>query len=1485
MAAAPPSAAPGASDALWELNDGKDALPEYLRRSGELLPPLPAVEVTLDQAALKIMIPKTDAQVTNLGTFFCDVARHWRAKDELNVVHPTTVTFKPGRMCLVLGAPGAGKSSLLRLISGRKNPTSGTVRYNGLKPSKLGPLSATRVASLIQQTDEHVALLTVKETFEFAAACSDDAAMHAEGSSDELRKALAAKPAMMSRLLGLDECENTVVGSDMVRGVSGGQKRRVTVGEMLLTDARVLCGDEITNGLDAAVAADVVAGIREFTRARALTSIIALQQPTPELLQLFDDICLMSDGHIIFKGPLASLEPYLNARGFICPPASDLADWLIEVVTDPALAREHGEASGAAAAAIKAAADAAKAPASGGSPALEGAVSVADVDITTVSGLAAEWRRQASAVAQLDAFIPDAKRFPSGSDAILHASPFACAKFGVGVGSSFLSQLSRTMSRQAKLTLRNPVLIQARFFATVLNTVVFGTLFYQPDEENFALRFGIALFILIYLSFSNFSELPVTFQARRTAYKQTLSGFYTELPFITSVWVVHLPIAIINSTIASSIIYWLVGFAPNAPSFLFFVLGTILTELTMASWFRMMSLFAPTEELANTLSGSSTGIFLLFSGFLLTREKMPGAAIALYYISPFAWITRALMLNEFGNDRYQDIIQRPYDPPRYVDPPMVPQRDGSGNIVMNFSAVPPSPVLVEAFPPNTVPQLENVTQRVAYLEAFEFPTDDVWRWSGIGVLAIYSVLFGIVLSTVALRFCRHNKEVGTRRTRKEGAAGAARSPGGTAAAAAATTAASAAGTPSVSSSFPFERSSLAFHDLRYTVFVKEDIKSQADELAGGTDKGMLAPDGSYKPEELERQGKMVGLALLRNIHGVAAPGRMVALMGASGAGKTTLMDCLCGRKNQGNVEGQISINGRTTEPAELAKSIAYVEQTDLHFPEATVREALLFSAALRLPASITAEQREAFVDENLGLLELTTLRDRPVKTLAPGEMKRLTIGVELCANPAILALDEPTTGLDAKSAAVVMKVVRNIASTGRSVLATIHQPSSSIFLSFDDLLLLERGGRQVYFGELGHMAASFVEFLEGVPGVRKLPPRTNPATWMLEEVARFQAAQLKDADAASAADGAKDEAKSPAVAESGGGSSAKPSLSLARVYAASPLSTSNAEMARALASGDTFEGVNPIGRATFASKAVAPAGSAMGGRPVGFCARSAAVWGRVMADYWRNNAYNASRLIVLIVLGTVFGLAYLNLDTTKDEAGVRSVISALYSSAGFGGTISFSSLLPALGKRRAAFYREKSVGMYTPAIYYLAITVTELIFLSVLLLIFTPILYFLVGLRADAEVFFESYLVVLLVATWFICNAQLFAALMPSIAVAQIVSGAVLLTQTNLFSGIFLPPADIPPIYSWIYSINPTGLATRGLALIQFHTPEGSEPVVIDAFVDGQFGAVDRQSWVEQFVDSKWENRFDVVWQIAVIALTVETLAILALTFINHSKR
>ncbi len=125
---------------------------------------------------------------------------------------------------------------------------------------------------------------------------------------------------------------------------------------------------------------------------------------------------------------------------------------------------------------------------------------------------------------------------------------------------------------------------------------------------------------------------------------------------------------------------------------------------------------------------------------------------------------------------------------------------------------------------------------------------------------------------------------------------------------------------------------------------------------------------------------------------------------------------------------------------------AYAEQRDMHMPLSTVRESLLFSATLRLPATVTAQQRADFVEELLDILELRHLADRIVGSekyagLSPGQLKLLTIGVELASNPSILFLDEPTSGLDSRAAVVVMRVVAKIAATGRSVLCTSQSPS------------------------------------------------------------------------------------------------------------------------------------------------------------------------------------------------------------------------------------------------------------------------------------------------------------------------------------------------------------------------------------------------------------------------------------------------------------
>lgn len=137
------------------------------------------------------------------------------------------------------------------------------------------------------------------------------------------------------------------------------------------------------------------------------------------------------------------------------------------------------------------------------------------------------------------------------------------------------------------------------------------------------------------------------------------------------------------------------------------------------------------------------------------------------------------------------------------------------------------------------------------------------------------------------------------------------------------------------------------------------------------------------------------------------------------------------------------------------------------------------------------------------LVELTPLKDAlvglpGVSGLSTEQRKRLTIAVELVANPSIIFMDEPTSGLDARAAAIVMRAVRNTVDTGRTVVCTVHQPSIDIFEAFDEMLLLKRGGQVIYAGPLGRRSHKLVEYFEAVPGVHKIKDGYNPATWMLE---------------------------------------------------------------------------------------------------------------------------------------------------------------------------------------------------------------------------------------------------------------------------------------------------------------------------------------------------------------------------------------------------
>ncbi|ETW08013.1 hypothetical protein H310_02391 [Aphanomyces invadans] len=160
--------------------------------------------------------------------------------------------------------------------------------------------------------------------------------------------------------------------------------------------------------------------------------------------------------------------------------------------------------------------------------------------------------------------------------------------------------------------------------------------------------------------------------------------------------------------------------------------------------------------------------------------------------------------------------------------------------------------------------------------------------------------------------------------------------------------------------------------------------------------------------------------------------------------------------------------------------------------------------------------REAFVDDILDVLELTPKADAQYLTLSQGERKRVTIGVELLSNPSILFLDEPTTGLDSRAATIVMECIKRIAESGRTVVCTIHQPSTVLFELFDKLLLLKTGGELVYFGDLGPKSVHLLEYFGHFAGLDPIGASENPATYMLNCIGAGTGGAKIDVDFAAA---------------------------------------------------------------------------------------------------------------------------------------------------------------------------------------------------------------------------------------------------------------------------------------------------------------------------------------------------------------------------------
>lgn len=200
--------------------------------------------------------------------------------------------------------------------------------------------------------------------------------------------------------------------------------------------------------------------------------------------------------------------------------------------------------------------------------------------------------------------------------------------------------------------------------------------------------------------------------------------------------------------------------------------------------------------------------------------------------------------------------------------------------------------------------------------------------------------------------------------------------------------------------------------------------------------------------------------ILNGITGMVCPGEILAMLGPSGSGKTTLLSALGGRLN-GKLSGKITYNGQPFSGS-IKRQTGFVAQDDILYPHLTVLETLFFTALLRLPSNLTRNDKLQHVEQIITELGLIRCRNSMiggplVRGISGGEKKRVSIAQEMLINPCLLLLDEPTSGLDSTTAQKILTTIKRLATGGRTIVTTIHQPSSRLYHMFDKVVLLSEG--------------------------------------------------------------------------------------------------------------------------------------------------------------------------------------------------------------------------------------------------------------------------------------------------------------------------------------------------------------------------------------------------------------------------------------------
>ncbi|CAL9694161.1 unnamed protein product [Knipowitschia caucasica] len=525
-----------------------------------------------------------------------------RKKTSKDILIDLSGIMKPG-LNAIMGATGSGKSSFLDVLAARKDPSglSGEVLIDG-RPQ---PPNFKCLSGYVVQDDVVMGTLTVRENFSFSAALRLPSNISQQQKDEKVEKLIQE--------LGLGKVADSKVGTQLIRGISGGERKRTNIGMELIMDPSVLFLDEPTTGLDSSTAGSVLRLLKRMAD-HGRTIILSIHQPRYGIYRLFDSLTLLVNGNQVYHGPAQEALDYFSDIGYTCEPHNNPADFFLDVIngdsTAVMLSSDH----------------------SGERPSAQAIEQKLVQEYRTCS-------YYKKTQAELEQIVVGGKQAPS----IVRSRT-------ITYNTGFCTQFRWVLRRTFQNLVLNPQTSVAQVAVTVFLALVVGALFFgvQSDRSGIQNRFGVLFFITVNQCFSSLSSAELFITERKLFIHEYISGYYrVSVYFLAKILSDIITLRTIPAIVFSCVAYFMIGLKPTVAAFFTFMLTVALVAYTGTAMAMAISADQTVVAIANIFMTISFVFMMIFTGLLVNLPTIVSWLAWLKYLSIPRYGFGALQINEF----------------------------------------------------------------------------------------------------------------------------------------------------------------------------------------------------------------------------------------------------------------------------------------------------------------------------------------------------------------------------------------------------------------------------------------------------------------------------------------------------------------------------------------------------------------------------------------------------------------------------------------------------------------------------------------------------------------------------------------------------------------------------------------------------------------------------------------------------------------------